>query len=137
MNLTTGRKGRAETAVTASHTAAHVGSGQLPVFATPMMIALMENAAVNALQSDLEPGESTVGVHIDVSHDAATPVGMTVWAEAELIEIHGRTLTFSVIAYDEVGPIGKGTHQRCLIQNERFLKKAQSKRTYSNPKQNS
>lgn len=127
MSLTTGLKGRSETTVTDSNTAASIGSGLLPVFATPMMVALMENAAVKAVQGVLEPGQGTVGVHMDVSHDAATPTGMKVWAEAELTEAEGRRLTFSVAAYDEAGRIGKGVHQRVVIQNERFLAKARKK----------
>lgn len=128
MFLTVGLKGRAETVVTLENTAAAVGSGLLPVFATPMMVALMENAAVNAVQDGLEEGQGTVGTRLDLSHDAATPVGMKVWAEAELTELDGRALTFSVTAYDEAGPIGKGTHQRFVIQNEKFLSKAEQKK---------
>lgn len=128
MSLTVGLKGRAETVVTLENTAAAVGSGLLPVFATPMMVALMENAAVNAVQDGLEEGQGTVGTRLDLSHDAATPVGMKVWAEAELTELDGRALTFSVTAYDEAGPIGKGTHQRFVIQNEKFLSKAEQKK---------
>ena len=128
MSITVGMKGRAETMVTPENTAAAVGSGLLPVFATPCMIALMENAAVNAVQSGLEEGQGTVGTRLDVSHDAATPLGMKVWAEAELTAVDGRKLTFTVTAYDEAGPIGKGEHQRFIIQNDRFLAKTESKK---------
>ena len=128
MSITVGSKGRAECVVNEHNTAAAVGSGLLPVFATPQMIALMENAAVNAVQSQLEEGQGTVGTRLDVSHDAATPIGMKVWAEAELTAVDGRKLTFSVAAYDEGGPIGKGVHERFVIQNDRFLAKAQSKK---------
>ena len=128
MSITVGSKGRAECVVNEHNTAAAVGSGLLPVFATPQMIALMENAAVNAVQSQLEEGQGTVGTRLDVSHDAATPIGMKVWAEAELTTVDGRKLTFSVAAYDEAGPIGKGVHERFVIQNDRFLAKAQSKK---------
>lgn len=128
MSITVGSKGRAECVVNEHNTAAAVGSGLLPVFATPQMIALMENAAVNAVQSQLEEGQGTVGTRLDVSHDAATPIGMKVWAEAELTAVDGRKLTFSVAAYDEAGPIGKGVHERFVIQNDRFLAKAQSKK---------
>ena len=107
---------------------AAVGSGLLPVFATPQMIALMENAAVDATQASLEEGQGTVGTRLDVSHDAATPVGMQVWAEAEVTAVDGRKLTFAVTAYDEAGPIGKGTHERFIIQNDKFLAKAQGKK---------
>ena len=82
MSLTVGSKGKAETVVTEQNTAAAVGSGLVPVFATPYMIALMENAAVNAVQAQLEEGQGTVGTKLEVTHDAATPVGMKVWAEA-------------------------------------------------------
>ena len=128
MSLTVGLKGRAETVVTPENTAAAVGSGLLPVFATPMMVALMENAAVNALEGHLDQGEGTVGTRLDLSHDSATPVGMKVWAEAELTAVDGRALTFSVTACDEAGPIGKGSHQRFMIQNEKFLARAERKK---------
>ena len=127
MSLSVGLKGRAEAAVTDTNTAAAVGSGSLPVFATPMMVALMEGAAVNALEGHLAEGETSVGTHMDISHDSATPVGIKVWAEAELIAIDGRALTFSVTAHDEAGPIGAGVHTRFLVQGERFLAKAGKK----------
>lgn len=128
MSITVGMKGRAETTVTPENTAAAVGSGLVPVFATPAMIALMENAAVNAVQAQLEEGQGTVGTLLNVSHDSATPVGMKVWAEAEVTAVEGRKLTYTVSAYDEAGPIGKGEHQRFIIQADRFLAKAQSKK---------
>ena len=127
MSLSVGLKGRAEAAVTDTNTAAAVGSGSLPVFATPMMVALMEGAAVNALEGHLAEGETSVGTHMDISHDSATPVGIKVWAEAELTAIDGRALTFSVTAHDEAGPIGKGVHSRFVVQSERFLQKANRK----------
>lgn len=127
MPLTVGLRGRAETLVTKQNTAAAVGSGSLSVFATPMMAALMEKAAVAALEGHLEEGQGSVGTHIDISHDSATPVGMPVWAEAELTAVEGRALTFAVAAFDESGPIGKGTHTRFLIQNEKFMAKAKGK----------
>jgi len=128
MSITVGMKGRAETMVTPENTAAAVGSGLVPVFATPAMIALMENAAVNAVQETLEEGQGTVGTLLNVSHDAATPVGMKVWAEAEVTAVEGRKLTYTVTAFDEAGPIGKGEHQRFIIQADRFLAKAQAKK---------
>ena len=76
----------------------------------------------------LEEGQGTVGTRLDVSHDSATPVGMQVWAEAEVTAVDGRKLTFAVTAYDEAGPIGKGTHERFIIQNDKFLAKAQGKK---------
>lgn len=129
MAISVGMKGRAETAVVFENTAAAVGSGLLPVFATPMMVALMENAAVNALEGRLAEGEGSVGTRIDVTHDAATPVGMKVWAEAELTAAEGRALTFTVCAFDESGPIGKGLHQRFIIDNERFMAKVERKKS--------
>ena len=128
MSLTVGSKGRAEALVTEANTAAAVGSGLVPVFATPYMVALMENAAVNAVQTGLEPGQGTVGTKLEVTHDAATPVGMKVWAEAELTAVEGKKLTFTVRAFDEAGPIGGGTHERFIITVDRFLAKAEAKK---------
>ena len=128
MSLTIGSKGRAEALVTEANTAAAVGSGLVPVFATPYMIALMENAAVNAVQTGLEPGQGTVGTRLEVTHDAATPVGMKVWAEAELTAVEGKKLTFAVRAFDEAGPIGGGVHERFIITVDRFLAKAEAKK---------
>lgn len=127
MPLTIGLKGHAESFVTEQNTAAAVGSGSLRVFATPMMAALIEAAAVNALEGRLEEGQGSVGTHLDLSHDSATPIGMRVWAEAELTGIDGRALTFAVAAFDEAGPIGKGLHTRFLIQNEKFMMKVNGK----------
>ena len=127
MELKPGRQGRAETTVTPDNTAQAVGSGLVPVFATPYMIALMENAAVNAVQEALAPGEGTVGTRLDVTHDAATPIGLTVWAEAELTAVEGRKLTFAVSAYDQREKIGGGTHERVIIKPEKFLARAQAK----------
>ena len=128
MSLTVGSKGRAEALVTEANTAAAVGSGLVPVFATPYMVALMENAAVNAVQAGLEAGQGTVGTKLEVTHDAATPVGMKVWAEAELTAVDGKKLTFTVRAFDEAGPIGGGTHERFIITVDRFLAKAEAKK---------
>ena len=122
-----GIKGREETTVTAANIATNVGSGRVEVFATPMMIALMEKAAILSVDPYLEKGQSTVGTRIDVSHDAATPVGMKVWAETEVIAIDRRKITFSVKAYDECGLIGGGTHERFIIDVEKFQEKARGK----------
>lgn len=127
MSIEIGSKGRAETVVTPDNTARAAGSGLVPVFATPWMVALMENAAVQAVQGALDPEKGTVGTRLDVTHDAATPLGMRVWAEAELIAAEGRRLTFSVTAYDEVGKIGGGTHERFVIQTDKFLARTQAK----------
>ena len=128
MSIEIGAKGRAETVVTEHNTANAVGSGLVPVFATPYMIALMENAAVNAVGPYLAEGEGTVGTRLDVSHDAATPIGMKVWAEAELVRVDRKALTFNDTAYDEAGVIGKGTHDRFIITVDRFLAKAEQRK---------
>ena len=128
MSIEVGMKGRAEAVVTQENTARAAGSGLVPVFATPWMIALMENAAVSAVQARLAPDEGTVGTRLDVTHDAATPIGMRVWAEAEVIAAEGRRLTFAVSAYDESEKIGGGTHERFIIKTERFLAKAEGKK---------
>ena len=124
-----GTKCRLETTVTEELTAAHVGSGALPVFATPYMCALMENAAMYALQQFLEEGQGSVGTHLDISHDAPTPVGMKVWAEAEITGVseNGKMVDFAVKAWDETGPVGSGTHTRAVIRNERFMAKCNGK----------
>ena len=127
MSISVGLKGRCETVVAQENTAAAVGSGLLPVFATPMMVGLMENAAVNAVSDHLAEGEGTVGTHLDVSHDAATPIGMKVWAESEVTEVDGKRIELKVWAYDEKGLIGQGTHQRFIVTNERFLAKTARK----------
>ena len=128
MPVELGMRGRAAAVAAEEDTARALGSGTVPVLATPRMIALMEQAAVNAVQSELPPGQTTVGTRLDVTHDAATPVGMRVWAEAELTAIEGRKLTFAVAAFDDAGRIGGGTHQRFIIQTDKFLAKAQEKR---------
>ena len=125
MNI--GIKGRAETVVSAENTAKIMGSGDLDVFATPHMVALMENAAAVSVADELEDGMSTVGTKLEISHDAATPVGMKVWAESELIEIDRRRLVFEVKAFDECGQIGAGRHERFIINNEKFIAKANAK----------
>lgn len=124
-----GTKCQLHQVVTEELTAAAVGSGALPVFATPMMCAMMENAAMTCLQGFLEEGKGSVGTHLDVSHDAPTPVGMTVWAEAEIINVseNSKMIDFKVKAWDERGPIGEGTHTRAVISNERFLNKCNAK----------
>ena len=124
-----GTKCRLEQTVTEALTAEAVGSGALPVFGTPFMAAMMENAALTALQSFLEEGQGSVGTHLDISHDAPTPVGMTVFAEAEITGVseNGKMVDFQVSAWDEKGPIGKGTHTRAIIKNEKFLAKCSAK----------
>lgn len=129
MSITIGLKGRSETVVTEHNTADAVGSGLVPVFATPYMIALMENAASNSLLPYLAADEGTVGTHLDVAHTSATPIGMKVWADAVVTAVDGKKITFEVSAFDEAGEIGRGTHERFIIRPEKFLAKAQGKLT--------
>ena len=126
--LETGIQGRAEIVVSEQNTAASMGSGNLDVFATPYMVALMEEASQRSVAPFLEEGQSTVGTRLCVSHDAATPLGMKVWAESLLTEIDGRRLVFKVRAFDECGPIGQGTHERFIIKQQRFLEKVEAKK---------
>ena len=127
MSVTVGLKGRAETVVSDANTAQAACSGALPVFGTPFMCALMEEAAWKSIAPHLEPGQSTVGTRLDISHDSATPVGMKVWAESEVTEADGKRLVLKVAAYDERGLIGQGTHERFIITSERFLAKTARK----------
>ena len=127
MSVTVGLKGRAETVVNDSNTAQAACSGALPVFGTPFLCALMEEAAWKSIAPHLEPGQSTVGTKLDITHDSATPVGMRVWAESEVTQVDGKRLVLKVAAYDERGPIGQGTHERFIITNERFLAKTANK----------
>ena len=127
MSIPVGAKGAAEMIVTEDKTAAAIGSGSVRVFATPWMIAMMELASCNALAPYYESGQSSVGTKLDVSHDAATPVGWRVRAEAEVIEVDRRRIVLSVSAWDEAGLIGKGTHERFLIDAEKFIAKAENK----------
>ena len=128
MSVTVGLKGRAEALVTESNTATAACSGALPVFGTPFLCALMEEAAWKSIAPHLETGQSTVGTRLDISHDAATPVGMKVWAESEVTQVDGRRIELKVAAYDEKGPIGQGTHQRFIVQDEKFLARAAAKK---------
>ena len=125
--LEIGMKHIAETLVTEENTAAKAGSGSLMVFGTPYMVALMEKAAWESIAPALDEGQSSVGISMKVSHDAATPVGMQVRAEAEVIAVDGRKVTFSITAYDERGVIGRAEHQGCVITAERFLAKTYGK----------
>ena len=129
MSITIGLKGRSETVVTEHNTADAVGSGLVPVFATPYLIALMENAASTSLLPYLAADEGTVGTHLDVAHTSATPIGMKVWADAVVTAVDGKKITFEVSAFDEAGEIGRGTHERFIIRPEKFLAKAQGKLT--------
>lgn len=119
--------GKGEIVVTKDVTAAAIGSGMVDIFATPMMISLMENTCAKSVASHLQADESTVGTHVNVSHCAATPIGMKVYCESELIEIDRRKLTFKVTAYDERGLIGEGLHERFIIDSKKFQAKINSK----------
>ena len=125
--LELGIKGRIEQTVVYELTADYIGSGMVKVFATPMMIAMMEKTCRLSVAPHLEPGDGTVGTHVNVSHCAATPEGMKVWCDSELIEVDRRRLVFKVAAYDERGLIGEGTHERFIINDEKFQKKTDSK----------
>jgi fluoroacetyl-CoA thioesterase len=123
MALIPGLTGEATTIVVAENTAASVGAGGVEVFGTPMMIALMENAAWRAVANSLDEGDVTVGTAVNVRHLAATPLGQNVRAMAELIEIDGRRLVFKVEAYDEKQKIGDGQHERFIVNLERFKRR--------------
>ncbi|MDF2520009.1 MAG: thioesterase family protein [Clostridia bacterium] len=126
-NIKTGMKAELEIRVEDKHTAEALGSGGVKVFATPMMIALMEGASLKAASPALPDDYTTVGVSLNVQHIAATPVGMKVTAKSELINVEGKKLTFRVEAFDEIEKIGEGTHERYIVQLPRFVEKAEKK----------
>ena len=121
--ITIGTKASAQMPVTEERTAKAVGSGSLHVFATPMMAALMEEAACNAVAAFLEDGETTVGTELNIRHTAATPVGLNVTAEAEITAVNGREIALNVTARDDAGEIGSGTHKRFVVYAQRFQEK--------------
>ena len=114
--------------VTDGNTAASYGSGGIAVYATPAMVALMEGAAFSAAEAPLPQGWSTVGTELNVKHLSATPVGMKVYARAELLGIDGRALSFKVEAFDEAGKIGEGSHGRFIIEVDKFLARTEGKK---------
>ena len=122
-----GLKGHLEQTVTEEVTADRIGSGLVKVFATPMMIALIEQTCNESVVPYLDEGQGTVGTHVDVSHCAATPVGMKVWCDSELVEVDRRRLVFDVKAYDECGLIGEGRHERFIIDSAKFQAKIDAK----------
>jgi predicted thioesterase len=128
-NLKIGMKAEIEQEVMQEHTAMAFGSGGVKVLATPMMIGLMEKAALTAVDDNLGEGFSTVGTIVNVSHMAATPVGMKVRAVATLTNIEGRKLTFDIEAFDEKEKIGEGTHERYIIELAKFLRRVEGKAT--------
>lgn len=113
--------------VTESLLAKNVGSGDVAVYATPMMLALMEETASKCLAQFLDEGETSVGTYIASSHDSATPLGMEVCAKAKIVGAEGKKVDFEIEAFDEKGSIGKGTHSRFVLNRERFEKKASEK----------
>lgn len=125
--LTPGARGSSDLLVGPEHTAPHVGSGKIPVLATPVMVNLMESAALAAVEADLPAGYQTLGIRLDVTHIAATPVGMRVRARAELTKVDGRRLSFRVMAEDERELIGEGTHERIVVNLKRFDRRVQEK----------
>ncbi len=126
-DLKQGMTGEVKKIVEETDTAVHFGSGEVRVFATPMMIALMEKAALTAVDPYLGTGYATVGLTVNVKHLAATPVGMCVTAEAELLEVQGKKLVFRIQAFDEREKIGEGLHERYIIELSKFLERTDKK----------
>jgi len=122
-----GLTGSADLIVGPEHTAPFVGSGRIAVLATPVMINVIEAAALAAVEHLLPAGHQSLGIHLDISHTAATPVGLRVTATAEVLQVEGRTITFLVKARDEFEPIGGGTHQRVVVSVARFDERVQRK----------
>jgi predicted thioesterase len=127
LDLPAGLKGTAEMVVGEQHTAPRIGSGRIRVLATPVMINLIEAAALAAVEQSLPDDHQSLGTHLDITHIAATPVGMRVRATAEVIRVEGRTVYFHVRAEDERELIGEGTHERVVVNVERFDKRVQEK----------
>jgi fluoroacetyl-CoA thioesterase len=125
--INAGLRGTAELVVAPEHTAPFVGSGRIAVLATPVMINVIEAAALAAVEHLLPDGHQSLGIHLDVSHVAATPVGLRVTASAEVVHVEGRTITFQVDARDEIEPIGGGRHQRVVVSVARFDERVQRK----------
>jgi predicted thioesterase len=125
--ITPGLTGNAETVVTVDQTAPFVGSGRIAVLATPVMINLIEAAALAAIEHLLPAGHQSLGIHLDVKHFAATPVGLRVTATAEVMRVEGRAITFRVEARDEREPIGGGSHQRVVVSVARFDERVRRK----------
>ena len=127
MEIIVGMKGEVATLVEREDTAKEVGSGDLLVYATPCMVALMEGAACEAIVEALSDTQTTVGTALNIEHISATPVGLEVRAEAEVTAVEGKVITFDVRAFDEAGQIGKGTHKRVIVNSQKFLEKAYTK----------
>ena len=127
MEITVGMKGEVATLVEREDTAKEVGSGDLLVYATPCMAALMEGAACEAIADCLSENQTTVGTMLCIEHLSATPVGLEVRAEAEVTAVEGKVITFEIQAFDEAGQIGKATHKRVLVNPQKFLEKTYNK----------
>ena len=127
MEITIGMKAEVFTLAEREDTAKEVGSGDLLVYATPCMVALMEGAACEAIAKALPDNQTTVGTALNIEHISATPVGLEVRAEAEVTAVEGKVITFAVKAFDEAGEIGHGTHQRVIVNSQKFLDKAYAK----------
>lgn len=125
--IETGIKGHHEQIVTPEMSAARVGSGLVDVFATPMLVALVEQTCYESVLSHLDEGQGTVGTLVNVSHLSATPIGKRVWCDSELTEVDRRRLVFKVKAYDESGLIGEGMHERFIIDTAKFMEKVAAK----------
>ena len=127
MEIKIGTKAEVSALVEREDTAQEVGSGSLLVYATPCMVALMEGAACEALSDFLAEEKTSVGIELSIKHISATPVGMTVRAEAEITEVEKNIITFQVTAYDESGKIGEGLHKRAIITAQSFLERTYAK----------
>ncbi len=127
VELKSGLVGESSEIVTDKLTAASHGSGLVPAFATPAMIALMENASVAAIQKYLGAGQTSVGIEVSIKHLAATPVGMRVRARSEVIAVDGRRVSFKVEAWDDREKIGEGTHARMIVDDARFKQRIAEK----------
>ena len=127
MEITVGMKAEVATLVEREDTAREVGSGDLLVYATPCMVAMMEGAACEAIAEALGENQTTVGTALNIEHISATPVGLEVRAEAVVTAVEGKVISFEVKAFDETGEIGHGTHKRVIVNSQKFLEKAYSK----------
>lgn len=129
MSITIGIQGTAKTTVSHQNTAKTLGSGLLDVFATPAMVALMEEAAWTSIAPFLGEDESSVGTGLQLSHSAATPLGVEVWAESQVTLVEGKRIEFAITAYDSTGEIGACTHQRFIVNAPKFMAKAEKKQS--------
>ncbi len=125
--IETGIKGHREQIVTPEMSAARVGSGLVDVFATPMLVALVEQTCYESVLPHLDEGQGTVGTLVNVSHLSATPIGRRVWCDSELTDVDRRRLVFTIKAYDDAGLIGEGTHERFVIDTAKFMDKLKAK----------